>query len=56
MNAADAIERIAAECLRFAQANEPPRLLESSLTGISADEGKRGQICYPLHGRAGSSE
>jgi len=47
MNTTEAIERSAAECLRFAQVNEPPRLLESSLVGMSADQsntlcGKKG--------------
>ncbi|PYF99992.1 hypothetical protein D893_02502 [Thioalkalivibrio sp. ALE21] len=47
MNTTEAIERSAAECLRFAQVNEPPRLLESSLAAMSADQrhtlcGKKG--------------
>jgi hypothetical protein len=43
MNTPDAIERSAAECLRFPQTNEPPRLLESSLAGMNADQ--RGTLC-----------
>lgn len=47
MNAPDAIEHCAAECLCFAQTDESPRLLESNLAAMRADQrhllcGKKG--------------